>query len=575
MKTKMAILSSLLAGVLFWTGCTKGVAKDVVLGNTNANISNGGLSVMKNDWIYFMNYEKDSALYKIKIDGTGETLVTEDQAFYLNCVEDWIYYCHGGDGNKIYKMRLDGTERSLVSEVKAGSVLVADGWIYFADFSNADNAEEFGRIFKIRTDGSSRQKVSRGPVQAMNLTGSWLYYLHREEEKLYRVKTDGTAEEKVSDAKMSSFQILGKSLYYVDATDGKNELWTMTLEGKEPKRLTTDKVTAFNAAGEWIYYGNTKGDSPDLELKKMKLDGSEAQVVNDDDPVSIMVFGDFLVYLGMDFTNFSLKETILKADGSLRKDYIPVQTSPTEDVVHSGMREVVKGQNMDVQVLHAYATNIAKNEEPQLQAAIYDRVEEGMFFFLNLQIILTQPEALDLKGYLGVIEEMGDGGYSVYWPAIADISKQGEKNKISFHLPFEAYKESFTLEPETMKDIQLYLWLGERKFPVFLGLFNGDDINPLAIIEVMPDEAYYVTSWGDAEAIMKQKFPDAEVSQRNGMGYKFPGEAEEQMYYTFEVREKGSAAPVSYLVQRNTGMIYIGGNDPAYPDYPVPVAPLE
>ena len=76
--------------------------------------------VIENDWIYFIYYEKESKLCKIKTDGTGFTELTEHGVITFCVVGDWIYYSplesfessnqtHGwADGHR--RMRIDGSE---------------------------------------------------------------------------------------------------------------------------------------------------------------------------------------------------------------------------------------------------------------------------------------------------------------------------------------------------------------------------------------------------------------------------------------------------------------------------------
>jgi len=71
---------------------------------------------MRDGWLYFMNYSDKNALYRIKPDGTGETKVSDDMAYYLNSYGDWLYYCNGSDNNKIFKMKPDGSEKAMVND---------------------------------------------------------------------------------------------------------------------------------------------------------------------------------------------------------------------------------------------------------------------------------------------------------------------------------------------------------------------------------------------------------------------------------------------------------------------------
>jgi len=51
------------------------------------------------------------------------------------------------------------------------------------------------------------------------------------------------------------------------------------------------------------------------------VDGSSPELINEDDPVVINIHGDKMLYVGINFMDFSLKQTMVSTDGSLRKDF--------------------------------------------------------------------------------------------------------------------------------------------------------------------------------------------------------------------------------------------------------------
>lgn len=289
--------------------------------NVNANIGNDGLSLMQGDWIYFCN----EGLYKIKTDGTGETLVSNNQVTYLNYFEDWIYYVDYSFNQGIYKIRLDGTDKTLILDTNVNFMIVSEGWIYYIDSSNVlRNRENLPEIFKMKTDGTENQKIIDVDGVRFNLSLDWIYYVNLLEQRLYKVKTDGTGNVKVFDEAIGSFNILGEYIYYTDIGEfGQSTgIWKMKLDGTDSVRLTEDIAKAINVSGYWIYYANVLNNNYDtLELKKISLDGTQAIAINDDDVININVHGDWLVYLNFDNTTNRIMMTIMKTDGTQRRDY--------------------------------------------------------------------------------------------------------------------------------------------------------------------------------------------------------------------------------------------------------------
>ncbi|MBC2723873.1 MAG: DUF5050 domain-containing protein, partial [Desulfosporosinus sp.] len=72
-----------------------------------------------NGWIYYSNKEDGYKLYKIQIDGSGRTkLSDQDEINAINIVGDWVFYTRGlsvmtGDSS-VYMMKLDGSEQGKI-----------------------------------------------------------------------------------------------------------------------------------------------------------------------------------------------------------------------------------------------------------------------------------------------------------------------------------------------------------------------------------------------------------------------------------------------------------------------------
>jgi len=572
-KSRISILAAIVLVILFLSGCSAIGSNSSKLGNTNSNIVNGGMSVMRDGWLYFMNYSDKNALYKIKPDGTGEARVSDDMAYYLNSYGDWIYYCNGSENNKIYKMKPDGSEKVMVIDNIAQNIMVSEDWIYYINHTDGNNAEEYRRIFKVKIDGTGRQKVNSEDTYAFNIDGDWIYFANNADQKIYKIKSDGTGQVKVADAIVAFFSILDDNIYYVDSGEGKNNIWRMKLDGTGGEMLTDEKVSAFNSSGDWIYYGNTLSEGMELELKKMKLDGSEKTVMNEDDPVTINVHDDLLLYLCFDFTSFSITQTIMKTDGTGRKDYAYVQEPQGQNVVRYPMNEKVQAGPLTVIVTSAYSTNLMKNEEPGFEATIYDEVSDGAYLYVNIEIWNEGNEDIDLYHRTGIIPEIDEMGLTIFWTPVAEISRDAG---IVSHLNRSDYQEHMIIKAGADLRVQAYCELNQPAYPVYLGLFDGESTEPLAAIEVLPGEERYVTSWSQSFDIMESRFLGYEVTQLGGVGYKMADDTEETIYYGFEIRKPGEEKVEHYLVKRDTGAIYIGAYDEKMPFYPaVPVKIME
>lgn len=448
--------------------------------------------------------------------------------------------------------------------------------------TDQNNSSEYGRIFRIRTDGTGRQQLGDQESMTFALAGDWIYHIKAADQKLYRFRTDGSGNARVLDSAVVSFSILDGYVYYLIGENESNTLWRMKLDGSDAMKLTDDRVGSFNPSGDWIYYGRLKPDNKGLELKKMQLDGAKAAVINDDNPFMINVLGDRLLYLGMDSVtdisslSFTMKQTLIRLDGSGRKDFPIVPKSPLENVKVVPMKTPVKGGDITVTVQSAYSTNILKRNDPQIPSPIFDDVFDWYLLFVNMTITNNSDRQIDIRQLIGRFEIQDVTNYSTRWHRKADVTTNPGRKDSEFHLDLSAYSESLVFQPHETKEVQILDHLQQKGFPVLLTLMDRSGSNALASISVTPTAERYVVSRSDALEIMKKRFPGSDIAQRAGMGFKFDGETKEAMYYTFRVRKSGSSTAVFYLVKRDTGEIFVGAYSARYPNWEaVPVSLLK
>lgn len=281
-------------------------------GNTSGNINNRGIAAQQGEWIY---YSKVSGIYKMRIDGSENTMLTDDFAVYLNVVDDWIYYVlAGGDGiykirtegneptkiaadtasrlnlvgdwlyyenvDGIYKVGLNGTGHTLIIEDSASMGLcIADGWIYYPVKPSLQSLDEFWTVYKVHTDGSGRTKLNDDKTTNLNVSDGWIYYSifinDYGSSGIYRMETNGDNLTKVSDVKPSNLNVVGDWMYF-NVPDDNGSLYKMRIDGSDYTKLNNDQSESINVLDDWIFYNNW---SDNKNLYRIRTDGSERQIV--------------------------------------------------------------------------------------------------------------------------------------------------------------------------------------------------------------------------------------------------------------------------------------------------------
>ena len=266
------------------------------IGNSNSNLSNTGLVVSKNNWVYFSNC--NLGIYKMKTDGSEKEKLNDDGALFLNLVGDYLYYI--GNGQNIVKMKTDGSEKETIYNKRCLFASVIGEWIYFVELLEG---AYHGYVCKIKTDGSSYTKLSKNKYSSrLNVQGDWIYYIDEDpskdwdnQNKPYKIKTDGTEEQKFNNEScgFSSCFIATDECVYQSTYD---EMMKISHDGVVIKKITLpDDFYSACVQDDWIYYF---GDGNMVPILKMKLDGSSNRKIIDTryNNSKLFVCGDWVYY---------------------------------------------------------------------------------------------------------------------------------------------------------------------------------------------------------------------------------------------------------------------------------------
>jgi hypothetical protein len=274
-------------------------------GNTIFNLFNGGIAATDGEWIYFDKFSlelpiEERGIYKIRMDLTGETRISDAWTRYINVLDGWVYfysmYMWDDERRGIYRIRTDGTEITHLIDTQPYNLTVIGDWIYYAETDDEG-------VYRLRTDGSERQRIlDRAWVFIIDDDGDWIYY-----DSINRIRTDGTDEMQIYDERNFLHAVGDDWVYFVDYYD-RNLLYRIRTDGSTEKELVVDSRMVswirdiYAVEDDWIYfisswdYNNFAG-----ALFKMRTDGSDVRIFNRGHRHRADGFafvGDFIHYFG-------------------------------------------------------------------------------------------------------------------------------------------------------------------------------------------------------------------------------------------------------------------------------------
>jgi hypothetical protein len=271
MKKNVGFLMMIILGLALLAGCGSSETASI------------GMVKQSGDWIYYTDI-KEEALYKMKIDWTGKTKLTDNFANgYMVIQGDTIYYSDMGGG--VSKIQTDGTGADKVVDVGKESSYgfeVSGDWIYYST--------KPGSIYRIKTDGTEKTKIAdissfQGDMQ---VSGDMIYYA--DGKSLFKMKTDGTETIKLLDNAVIH-AVVGDWIYYGEKTEkGEYEnVNRMKTDGTEQTKLTEGVFTAID--GDSLYF------TKDGWLNRANLDGTAAEIMNKVKMWNILdIYGEYIYY---------------------------------------------------------------------------------------------------------------------------------------------------------------------------------------------------------------------------------------------------------------------------------------
>jgi predicted small lipoprotein YifL len=234
------------------------------------------------DWIYILEWATvyTKTLSRIKIDGTELVFFDTPNIGDMKIKDDWIYYT---SKDSLYRMKTNGSQNTMLTTDRVSSFDIHQESIYYVATTGENGDEEgngstivFADIHKTNLDGASNQIIVSGPVWNIDLEGDALYFSKTENGKtsiyrtdldgsnlslliaeafyirlvhldwvywtkvvdrhcvIVRTKTDGSVSEEIATLNNDNtqFELIDEKIYYIDYIDQVIGIHKMDLDGK-------------------------------------------------------------------------------------------------------------------------------------------------------------------------------------------------------------------------------------------------------------------------------------------------------------------------------------------------------
>ncbi len=118
------------------------------------DVSSFSLSDNKFFYISYAN----GRIYTTNLDGTDKRELTSDAAGTLNVHNGWIYYSNKEDGYKLYKIKVDGSDRTKLSDHdEINAITIVGDWVFYTRGLSVMSGDS--SVYMMKLDGSEQRKI--------------------------------------------------------------------------------------------------------------------------------------------------------------------------------------------------------------------------------------------------------------------------------------------------------------------------------------------------------------------------------------------------------------------------------
>lgn len=328
----------------------------------------GELTLVVNDWVYFNKATDQDKLYRVKLDGSDEQKVNDLRVYSLNVNQDRLYYSDLNNNYRLSSSKLDGTDIKVISEDKVSDILFIHGWMYYLNHTDggreyrlkgnqsekiiavskvtplsADEPEfegvgntsgnlvsgghfaqvqdalvfsglsmEMPGMYRMENNSleSNVELISPDQGRSLNVWKEWLYYINESDNSsIYRMRSDGSETQLVLDQSVGNLMIKGNWMYFISHFDNQR-IYRAKVDGSQLSAISQSQgLFSFGLDGDWLVFASGQGQT----MVKVKLDGSEEQIVTSIPSTYLLVYQGW-IYYGDDNSRVALSK--VRLDGT-------------------------------------------------------------------------------------------------------------------------------------------------------------------------------------------------------------------------------------------------------------------
>lgn len=234
-----------------------------------------------NNQVFFISGTDSGPIYKIDIDGKGETMISDDTAKSIIVLKSVLYYISALD-EQVYRILHDGSKKTLIYPGKSSEIM------YFGNTLYIQPAAPDEMVYSIAEPQLSAATPDH-PIgfkdfhpeaidfypSSVNIERNTLYFSDELFSGVFYLNAKGQTKALRSITVNQPFIVSSRYLYFVNSID-KNRLYRLSLDNPgKTQMVVNDSISKFVIIGNSIYYKRTVG----FDIYRTSVGGGQSQKI--------------------------------------------------------------------------------------------------------------------------------------------------------------------------------------------------------------------------------------------------------------------------------------------------------
>ncbi len=343
------------------------------IGNSGANIENGGLSASDSSNIYYI----DSGIWSIsKISGEKEQITDMQNISCLNKTQNYLYFLSSHDGS-IYRVeKQPNSIPEYLGITGAGNLIIVGEYMYYS-LTIGENATHY--VYKSPLKGIVQECLF---IKASYISpdGAYFYFNNLEDEgTLWRYDTISSQIVKIINDSASQINVIDEKIYYISQNSDYNVV-CVDRSGLNQIVVVTQGCTDLNIIQNYLIYRTI--DTGYIQSYNIKTGEN----------VTLVSYGDLFA---LSATETKLFFQSCPADGFEPETYIyDISTSQLNKSLPRVIYAFIRDIDLDSMTFDYDSVNFYTDEEALNQYAAYNttsvetarealKTDDGTFYIYN------------------------------------------------------------------------------------------------------------------------------------------------------------------------------------------------